>query len=222
MARRFVLVEILDRDVRYLLSELRLIFNGRAANTPVHVTIRGPYPTAVSKALIESLEERLRKDVLLVAGVGAFKSSSRSVVFLRVASKRLRGVWWKPDFSAKTHGFQPHITLYEGSELALADAIYQFLKSEKIEIVSHEFQVVPHASGQFPSFYDFDDGPKGSVARLVAAGCVKNGILARARRLVSQHGNQLPLFGKSDDEDGDVESIRDREPMVATGWPAKH
>ena len=91
MARRFVLVEILDRDVRYLLSELRLIFNGRAANTPVHVTIRGPYPTAVSKALIESLEERLRKDVLLVAGVGAFKSSSRSVVFLRVASKRLRG-----------------------------------------------------------------------------------------------------------------------------------
>jgi len=222
MARRFVLVEILDREVRYLLEELRSVFNGRRSNTPVHVTIRGPYPTPVGEELIESLTERLRKDVLLIAGVGMFKSPTRAVVFLRVKSKRLRGVWWKPDFPTKTHGFQPHISLYEGPRLDLAEAIYQFLKVERIELVSHEFQVVSYASGQFPSFYESPNVSRGSASQLVASGCIKEGILARARRLMKQHERQLALFSDSTDVDADHEGFQEREPLMVAAASSKH
>lgn len=193
MARQFVLLEILDKDVRQLLSSLRAIFSGEPARAPVHVTIRGPYPQPVRKDLMSNLEARLHNDVLLIAGAGIFRAKKSAAVYLKVSAKRLRSVWWKPDYPVKTHGFNPHITMYEGSDLGLAEAIYEFLRKEKIELVCHEFKVAMHAAGQFPAMYNQEAESRRGLSNLTRAGAISEGVLERARRLARTYRGELPL-----------------------------
>lgn len=80
-----------------------------------HITVRGPYerPTPVDK-----LNQSLAGNVVTVTDVGRFVGDRQQTVFLDCDGTRLRAVWWKRDF-----GYHPHITLYDGADMQLAEAI---------------------------------------------------------------------------------------------------
>ena len=180
--KRFVFLEFLDPEIRSLLTQLKEIFTGKKSQSHIHITIRGPYPEPLPAELLEFTESRIRKDVLLISGIGLFNNNKSHVVYIKVHSRNLKRIWWKKDFP-----FNPHITLYEGEDAFLAKEIFHFLKREHIELVSHNFRVAEYASGQLEVFYEENDIPRVSVQKLVESENIKEDLLIRAQALVKAY-----------------------------------
>lgn len=127
-------LEIHDEAIRELFQTVRKhVSNGKVPKTP-HLTIRGPYSGHIPRNVPAEVARKLGGDVRFeVAGVGRFDSASEHVVYLNIIddNKKLRKVWWKPDFPLKDFGFKPHITVFRGSK-AEADHVFDFLEKQHI------------------------------------------------------------------------------------------
>lgn len=142
----FVFLEITDRDINYLLLGIQEILYGSRPKRAAHLTIRGPYSRSVTQATLKSLSDRLKYDVLEIAGVGRFSNPLEEVVYVNVTSPNLRRVWWKPDYPIERFGFNPHISLYRGPDSDLATRVETFFKHENLRLLCAEFRIVAHVS----------------------------------------------------------------------------
>src|SRR5262245_1275972 len=122
-AATFLLLELLDPEVDFLLSGIKEILSGSRQTRPTHLTIRGPYEGPVPRSTVERCRRMLKYDVIRIAGVGRFRNKQEEVVFLKVDSPHLREVWWKPDFSIREYGFEPHVSLYRGRDALFANLV---------------------------------------------------------------------------------------------------
>lgn len=138
----FVFLEITDRNLNFLFSAIAQAVYGERPVQPTHLTIRGPYAGRVPDGVVQHCRSILAHDVLRIADVGRFRNASEEVVFLRVDSPNLRRVWWKPDYPISKFGFNPHISLYRGRDIALAEALESFFRHEGIELFCAEFRLV--------------------------------------------------------------------------------
>lgn len=113
-SRYFCVLYIPGDELAGCIDAVRFLANP-AVKHRAHITVRGPYerPTPVDK-----LNQMLAGNVVTVTGIGRFVGDRQQTVFLDCEGNRLRSVWWKRDF-----GYQPHITLYDGADAALAEAI---------------------------------------------------------------------------------------------------
>ena len=59
-----------------------------------------------------------------------FENPDEYVVYIKVFSDRLREICWKLEFSKKTYGCNPHISLYRGADKKLAEKVLDFLNEE--------------------------------------------------------------------------------------------
>jgi hypothetical protein len=129
----FLFVEIHDEPVVRLINDLRTIFNGgKKKNSAVHITIRGPYISIPDPIEIDGYWEIIKEEGVLISGVSNFNNNGKHIVYLKVQSKAIRGLWWKPDYPISKYGFNPHITLYEGSDKSIATTITSFIKKERL------------------------------------------------------------------------------------------
>lgn len=138
----FVFLEITDRNLNFLFSAIAQAVYGKGPGQPTHLTIRGPYAGRVPDGVVRHCRSVLAHDVLRIADVGRFRNASEEVVFLRVDSPNLRKIWWKPDYPISKFGFNPHISLYRGEDIALAEALELFFRHEGVELFCAEFRLV--------------------------------------------------------------------------------
>lgn len=143
MSDSFLFLEITDPDVNAFFGDLLLEINNVIPDEPVHLTIRGPYRDRISHTEIMDCREHLKHDVLRISGVGRFSNPGEEVVYFGVDSSNLRRVWWKPDYPITRFGFNPHLSVYRGSDRQLAAELAAFLESQDIELLCSEFEVVP-------------------------------------------------------------------------------
>lgn len=188
-AKYFVFLEICDADICELLNGLRSIFNQRKFNSGIHVTLRGPYVKPVDERKLADWHHKIRANAILIANAGIFENEFESVVYLGVStannSKNLSRITRKFDYPKSRFDFNPHITLYAGSDKVLARKIYDFLRKEKIELVCHTFELsVYKSTPQFELFHEPNSSMKGEVVSLISSGKISPEILVRARRLV--------------------------------------
>lgn len=122
-----------------LLEKLRDVFFGRKVDKRLHVTIRGPFTTYPDHESLASVKSSADENRLLISGVGCFVSEKVSVVYLRVQGKWLRQIWLKPDFPVSKFGFNPHITMYEGSDHDRAKKVLKFLRLNNVELIVEDF-----------------------------------------------------------------------------------
>lgn len=178
-------LEITDPDVNLFFSEIaRTIYGRRPVRAP-HLTIRGPYRGTVPRATLEAAQTAMAHEVLVIGGVGRFANPNEHVVYLSVSSPAMRRIWWKRDYSIEKYGFTPHISLYRGSDDALATALERFLHWERPQIYCAEFRIVSTVSKQVEMFpgevpiarYPFD--------RLIR-GNIRPNLLARLEVVVSR------------------------------------
>lgn len=145
MPSYFVFMEMHDPPAVALLQNLRAIFKGRESNSPIHITVRGPYKNPPQKEKLEGLWSMVEGEGLLLNGVGVFEFEDKHVVFIRSHSKAIRKIWWKRDFPIIKFGFNPHITLYEGSP-ANAKKVLQFLRAENVELYCRQLSLSVYES----------------------------------------------------------------------------
>lgn len=146
MAKRFVFLEILDPEINALVGWLREAAMGAPSHHNVHITIRGPYDREILRAQLERYQTALSADPIVLEGVGSFQVGPRYVVYLKVQHPKLRKVWWKPDFPIKNYGFNPHITIFEGDDELRARAVLEFLRKEKLSLLTWNFEVAARTS----------------------------------------------------------------------------
>ncbi len=177
--RNFLFIELTNQPIVAFLSALRNIFMGRPVSTGIHVTIKGPQRSRFRTSAVRKFLEKGYP--LLIEGVGIFENNDAYIVYLTVDLEELRKyqLWYKPDFPNE---FNPHITLYEGTNLRVAQEIYRFLCIEELSFMTTEYTLFPYTSKQLDLFSlaSICEDPK-AISELEASKLVKTGILERAK-----------------------------------------
>ena len=183
MAKRFVFLEITDPEINALLGWIREIAMGAPSRHNVHMTIRGPYSASIPKAQLDRYQKILRVNPIVFEGVDAFRAGERSVVYLKIQHPKLRQIWWKPDFPIQKHGFNPHITIFEGMDASRARAVLDFLKKERLQLLTSKFEVTSRVSDH-QDLFGAPPRKEEPFLRLVNSGRVKPDILHRFERVL--------------------------------------
>ncbi len=150
---QFLFLELLDPEINGLLCGLRAAFSDEERHTNIHITVRGPYNKTISREKLKTFSAMPGNQPLLIHGIGMFENQGNYVVYIRVWSKWLNRLWWKPDYPIEEYGFNPHISLYIGSDRILAEKIEDFLKKEGLKLLCRDFRITPFTSrqtGMFP------------------------------------------------------------------------
>jgi len=184
MHQYFLFLEIKERDIVSLLTNLQNIFDDRKHNTNIHITVRGPYSTPIKKTVMKKYTELMTYDVLEFSGIGMFSNPEESVVYMSVNSPNLERIWYKPTYPKSRYGFNPHITLYRGNDADYAEKIYKFLSKENINLLCSEFEFTMYTSKQF-RLLDYVDtfSIERKFDRLINSGRIKDGIFDRAAKI---------------------------------------
>ena len=181
VSRHFIFLEFSDPIVRSLLTNLRNALHGAIQRDPVHVTVRGPYKDVPKKEFLETKANVIAGDFVLLADIGMFETRKGYAIFLNAQSRIFDAVWWKPDFKAQEK--KPHVTLFETGSYKEAVAVHDFLKSEKIEIVTSALDLTVYTSKQSALFNDLHASLGGDTHACTDRLLVKPGIIDRASML---------------------------------------
>ena len=185
--RGFIFLQFLDAEINTFLSGLRREFGNSKTESSIHVTVRGPYSGRISGKIIAKYEDIIRHDPIRIRGIDIFQNQTGNVVYIRVHSDSLKKIWWKPDFPVKKFGFNPHITLHETPDIEFARTISDFLKKENIELICHEFRLIPFVSKQ-GEFFPFDPSLRDRrFGELSGRPHVRPDILHRAATVVEEY-----------------------------------
>lgn len=169
------------------MSGLMREFGNSKTESGIHITVRGPYSGRIPKKSIAKFEDIIRRDPILIRGIDVFQNQEENVVYIRAHSDSLKKIWWKPDFPVKKFGFNPHITLHKTPDVEFAKIISDFLKKENIELICHEFRLIPFTSKQ-GDFFSFDPDPQNRyLSELSNQEFVHMDILHRAASVVEEY-----------------------------------
>lgn len=118
MSKRYFVFLYPDDSHMQELLDLAIFVLNPSEKLQAHVTLAGPYTD----------RRRLPRNTLFskkvsLFGVGQFRSEHQNTVFLHIGAKDLRDFWDKPDYPR----FNPHLTLYDGSNSELSNRLYEIL-----------------------------------------------------------------------------------------------
>lgn len=185
--QQFIFLELMDPEINGLLSGLRAAFSDEKAHTNIHITMRGPYRNIIPQDEIKKYQKLLSDEPILIHGIDMFNNSGHHVVYIRVSGERLKKVWWKPDYPTKIYGFNPHISLYVGSDPVLAKKIQYFLRKEDLRLLCRDFRLTPYTSRQ-TELFPRDPVPMECLfLELSNRRLVRADIVQRAENVVSTH-----------------------------------
>ena len=106
-----------------------------------HITVRGPYKSRPSQ--LGGFNHLIEGSEIKIHGSGNFFDSGQNTVYLRCGSPKLEDVWYKPDY-----GFNPHITLYDGSSHEFARRLWEIVSSRTYETSFVAGPLTPLASSR--------------------------------------------------------------------------
>lgn len=137
----FVFVEFGSESVRDFLSRLRAALSQSKHASPVHVTLRGPYPEPPPLDELQDYANRMHGYGVKIHDHGYFNTSRGFAVFVRAECTVFREIWDKPDFNVSKALIQPHITVFESPSRESARAVRDFLKRERIHIHTYDIHL---------------------------------------------------------------------------------
>ena len=128
--RTFQVLYVPDGLVAECLDAIRVLSNP-AEKHRAHITVRGPYRHVGSR--VDPVSRVIESSLIQIHDAGNFFRDGQNTVYLRCCSSKLQEVWHKPDF-----GFNPHITLYNGSSRDFARRLWKIVSSRsyKIEFIA--------------------------------------------------------------------------------------
>lgn len=172
-------LEITDAKICFLLGRLMEIFSNKRSNTNAHISIKGPQGTFRMNLVNKFLQKKIP---IKIYDAGMFVNKDKYFVYLKVECENLKTIWRKPDYNNE---YNPHITLYKGTNKRIADAVFNFLKNENLCFVCTEYSIAVHTLRQLDLFTQNHHSETQCFNRLIAKGGVKSSILLRAEKMMS-------------------------------------
>ena len=123
--RTFYVLYVPDGLIANCIDAIRILANPVEKHR-AHITVRGPYKRAISS--LDAINRDIEGSEIGIHGSGNFFGSGQNTVFLACKSPRLESVWDKRDY-----GFNPHITLYDGSSREFARKLWDIVSSRTYE-----------------------------------------------------------------------------------------
>lgn len=124
MSKGFYVIYPADNRVRMYINAIR-IFADPERRTEAHITIRGPYKKRLSSNKIDQYSKIISEEEIKITGIGNFFDSNQNTVYFICEKNQEVGKIWKkstyPDYN-------PHITIYNGSDHEFAIQLYDTLK----------------------------------------------------------------------------------------------
>ena len=177
----FVFLEIRDPEIYVLLNGLRREFGQEVG--PLHITVRGPYVEPIRTDDLRTWQHTIDQSPLIIQSAGLFNNGKEAVAYLKVDSLDLRKIWWKPDYPIEKYGFNPHITIYKGTDKVFSRKVFEFLKNEDLCLACNDVVVTTFVSKQQDMFaMEFKPGTN-QFLELANRRKVKADILQRAANL---------------------------------------
>jgi hypothetical protein len=181
--KHFLFLEFLNPKVRAILTSLRDELHGYSLPEAVHITVRGPYKNVPEESIVLEMSRILEGALVAVKDAGIFKTPKGYAVYLHAYSRIFDALWWKPDFSGPTVKRIPHVTMYETNDKSKADAVFEFLTNELIDIATIRTELTIYSSKQtrlILNDYENNTLLNDSPAERVR---VNDGLINRARQL---------------------------------------
>lgn len=185
----FVFVVFNDPVVVGVIGFLSSVLDRARRNSPPHLTIQGPFEEKATLEDIASIKRRLMGDVFFIGNPGLFVTQRGAALFLRAESENLSKVWNKPDFPTSVYGFNPHVTIYDGPDLARAERAYEHLKRNRVELLCRDFDVVQYVPKQLDLFAaKATGGDENAISILMARGKLNSSF--RASYMAAVNGDE--------------------------------
>ena len=121
--RVFYVAYVKDAGLRTMIDAMRLLTNP-TVKWSAHVTPRGPYEELRDYSFLDA---KLRGKWIHVDDHGGFFSQGQNTVYLKCKSPLFSEMWDKPDY-----GFEPHLTIYDGSSQQIAASLMALLATKRI------------------------------------------------------------------------------------------
>jgi hypothetical protein len=204
--RVFYVVYAADHVIATCLDAIRLLCDPNE-KARAHVTLRGPYLQRLS---MQGLSTAVTSRPVCVNGVGNFFEGSQNTVFLRCDSPSFREVWSKKDYP----GYNPHITLYDGTVREFAAKLVQRLSRLDLEFSFMPTRLEPLVSargqrdGSLLMHFDY----------CLASEILQHELDARVLKEIDD-ANRLQLIERT--AEWLVSNAREREPSVSVRANAK-
>jgi len=147
-------ITVNSKSISKILSDIRNEFGEKSAPSKPHITIRGPYKE-ISKTIINQASEiTLDKGFqITLNGTGCFQAGDLFYVYISVKSDFIRPVWKKPDYPISKGFYNPHLTIYRGNDIAIANKITERYSGFTETVFSSDIAVCLDSIGQ--SEFDF-------------------------------------------------------------------
>ena len=126
VSRTFHVLYVPDGLIASCIDAIRVLANPGEKHRS-HITVRGPYPS--SRNQFDNISRFVEGSEIKIDGAGNFFESGQNTVYLQCESPKLEHVWYKPDY-----GFNPHITLYDGSSYEFSRRLWEIVSSRTYDI----------------------------------------------------------------------------------------
>lgn len=141
-------------SISKILSDIRNDFGEKSAPSKPHITIRGPYKEISKKIIKQASDITLENDFrIILDGTGCFQTGDLFYVYIAVKSDFMRPVWKKPDYPISKGFYNPHLTIYRGNDIAVANKIAERYSGFSETFFSGDIAVCLDSIGQ--SEFDF-------------------------------------------------------------------
>ena len=125
-SRTFYVLYLPDGPIANCVDAIRVLANPVEKHR-AHITVRGPYSRAVKH--LDSINRQIEGSSVDIYQAGNFFDTGQNTVYLACRSPKLQAVWDKRDY-----GFNPHITLYDGSSHEFATKLWRIVSSRAYDI----------------------------------------------------------------------------------------
>jgi hypothetical protein len=179
---------------------------------PAHITVRGPYKKHIN---IDPINSRLVGDSVTITGVGRFSGPRQNTVYFKCTSPKLEKVWMKRDFE-----FNPHITIYDGSNAEFADQLYTVASKYTYNISFPSAKLFPLTSRRDQCGFGLQTVFSSELVREIAGEIIKPSDVAsmsEERKLaiidrICSYLTTLPVLNEDSDQYA--------KSALHQGWPA--
>lgn len=119
----FYVIYPADEKIRMYINAIR-VFADPEHRTEAHITIRGPYIRQLSKNKIESFSKIIDGEEIKIIGIGNFFDSNQNTVYFKCEKNQdVEKIWKKSTYP----DYNPHITIYNGSDRKFAVELFETL-----------------------------------------------------------------------------------------------
>lgn len=155
--KHLLLLKIEDQEFNELFFGIQEIVNIKKSKLIPHVTLRGPYIHEPKNDQIQKIaEDILDGEPLKIEGAGIFNNNGTYYVYLKVNKSNLKKVFWKKDYPIKEYGFNPHITIYQGTDKSLANKLLHFLDAQNFHFECKNITLSSYILGDKQRKIDFE------------------------------------------------------------------